>query len=76
VACGRFEGFWEFELDSWDTVAAMLIIGEAGGKVTYINGAEYRRGGANILATNGLVYEDMPVLAEEIVRNVATKRSS
>jgi myo-inositol-1(or 4)-monophosphatase len=76
VACGRFEGFWEFGLNSWDTAAGMLIISEAGGKVTGVDGAEYRAGGASILATNGLVHEEMQLLAEEILRNVAAKSGS
>jgi myo-inositol-1(or 4)-monophosphatase len=71
VACGRFEGFWEFGLNSWDTAAGALIIREAGGKVTDLDGTEYRVGGPSVLASNGLVHEEMRVLAVEIATNVA-----
>ena len=38
VACGRFEGFWEFGLHSWDTAAGVLLVREAGGTVTQFDG--------------------------------------
>ena len=38
VACGRFEAFWEFGLNSWDTAAGILIVTEAGGRVTDLAG--------------------------------------
>ena len=75
VACGRFEGFWEFGLNSWDTSAGTLIVREAGGKVTDIDSAEYRAGGPNILATNGLVHEEMRQLASEILANVTNPKA-
>jgi myo-inositol-1(or 4)-monophosphatase len=70
VAAGRFEGFWEFGLNSWDTAAGTLIVREAGGRVTQLDGAEHRAGGPNILATNGLVHEEMRDLANEILAKV------
>jgi myo-inositol-1(or 4)-monophosphatase len=72
VACGRFEGFWEFGLHSWDTAAGILIVREAGGKVTDLNGEEYRVGGPNILATNGLIHDEMRTLAVEIGAKIDT----
>src|SRR5215831_12096277 len=72
VACGRFEGFWEFGLHSWDTAAGMLIVREAGGKVTDLDGREYRAGGPSILASNGLVHDEMRVLAGEITTKIAS----
>jgi myo-inositol-1(or 4)-monophosphatase len=66
VACGRFEGFWEFGLNSWDTAAGALIVREAGGKVTHLDGTDHRAGGPNILATNALVHEEMRAKAAEI----------
>ena len=44
VACGRFEAFWEFGLNSWDTAAGMLLVTEAGGQVTDLAGGPYRPG--------------------------------
>lgn len=40
VACGRFEGFWEMRLSPWDIAAGMLIVREAGGIVTTLEGTE------------------------------------
>jgi myo-inositol-1(or 4)-monophosphatase len=40
VACGRFEGFWETMLSPWDIAAGLLIVREAGGIVTTLEGAE------------------------------------
>src|SRR5215471_4186558 len=39
VACGRFDGFWEFGLNSWDTAAGVLLVQEAGGRVSNFHGA-------------------------------------
>ena len=41
VACGRFEGFWEFGLKSWDTAAGILLVTEAGGTVSDIAGGHF-----------------------------------
>ena len=45
VACGRVDGFWELGLKPWDTAAGILLITEAGGHVSTLEGAEYRDGG-------------------------------
>jgi myo-inositol-1(or 4)-monophosphatase len=66
VACGRFEGFWEFGLNSWDTAAGMLMVQEAGGTVTDLEGAAYELGGRSILATNGRVHDEMRQVAAPI----------
>ena len=76
VACGRFEGFWEFGLNSWDTAAGSLIVREAGGKITSLDGTEYRLGGPTILASNGLVHDEMSELSAEILERVAARKSS
>jgi myo-inositol-1(or 4)-monophosphatase len=59
VAAGRFEGFWEFGLNSWDTAAGVLLVEEAGGRITDFEGKPYRPGGPNILASNALVHDEM-----------------
>jgi myo-inositol-1(or 4)-monophosphatase len=75
VAAGRFEGFWEFGLQKWDTAAGVLLIEEAGGKVSDFAGSPYQLGGPVILATNGLIHEEMRTMALEISRrNPATFR--
>ena len=52
LAAGRFEGFWEYYLHPWDTAAAILIVSEAGGKVSQIKKNDYSIFDSNILATN------------------------
>lgn len=59
VACGRFDGFWELELNPWDTAAGWLIITEAGGKVTTFNGDKYNYNIKEILASNGKIHGKM-----------------
>lgn len=66
VACGRFEGFWEFGLKKWDTAAGVLLVEEAGGTVTDFAGKPYELGGPVILATNSLIHEEMRSKANEI----------
>jgi myo-inositol-1(or 4)-monophosphatase len=68
VACGRFEGFWEFGLKAWDTAAGVLLVEEAGGKVTDFEGLPYRIGGPVILATNSLIHEQMCEAARRIAK--------
>ena len=65
VACGRFDGFWEFDLSPWDVAAGWLLVTEAGGTVTRIDGSAHAVDARSTLATNGLVHEELRgVLAE------------
>jgi myo-inositol-1(or 4)-monophosphatase len=65
VAAGRFDGFWELKLAPWDTAAAWLLVTEAGGVVTDLNGGPYGLCSPHILATNGSIHEEMlRILAE------------
>jgi myo-inositol-1(or 4)-monophosphatase len=57
VASGRYDGFWEFNLNPWDTAAGVLIVQEAGGRVTRFDGAEFEISSRETLASNGLVHE-------------------
>lgn len=59
VACGRFDGFWELGLNPWDTAAGVLIIEEAGGKVTDFSGGEYSIYVKEILASNAGIHGEM-----------------
>ncbi|MFO7866121.1 MAG: inositol monophosphatase family protein [Candidatus Aminicenantes bacterium] len=59
TACGRFDGFWEMKLAPWDMAAGALIVSEAGGRITDFAGNPFRHDGSEILATNGLVHEQM-----------------
>jgi myo-inositol-1(or 4)-monophosphatase len=58
VASGRFEGFWEFGLKSWDVSAGLLIVTEAGGTFSDMRGDAYRSGDADMFASNGKVHEE------------------
>jgi len=59
VACGRFDGFWELDLRPWDTAAGILIVKEAGGRVTNFKNIEYSFEDKEILATNKLIHPQM-----------------
>lgn len=59
VACGRFDAFYEHKLQAWDSAAGYLIVEEAGGKVTDFNGDKYSVYQHRLLATNGLIHDDM-----------------
>jgi myo-inositol-1(or 4)-monophosphatase len=56
VASGRFDGFWEFNLNPWDTAAGVLIVEEAGGRVTDFSGDPFQIASRETLASNGLVH--------------------
>src|SRR6202030_3959362 len=71
VACGRFDGFWEFGLHAWDTAAGVLLVREAGGVVTNFSGQPYRPGDPELLASNGHVHEEMKEVAAEIEEQIA-----
>jgi len=59
VAAGRFDGFWEYNLNPWDIAAGYLIIEEAGGTVTNFNGDPYSVYDKQTLATNGKIHKEM-----------------
>jgi myo-inositol-1(or 4)-monophosphatase len=52
VAAGRFDGYWETDLNPWDVAAGVLIVQEAGGYVTEIGGGRNPQAGASVLAAN------------------------
>src|SRR5271154_1562401 len=56
VACGRYDGFWEFNLNPWDTAAGVLIVQEAGGTVTDFKGGPFQLHSRETMASNGLVH--------------------
>jgi myo-inositol-1(or 4)-monophosphatase len=59
VAAGIFDAFWEFDLKPWDVAAGALLVREAGGVVTAIDGSPFTLDGGSILATNGRVHDEM-----------------
>lgn len=56
TACGRFDGFWEYHLKSWDIAAGALLVREAGGIVTDFKGDGQFLKSGNIVATNGKIH--------------------
>jgi myo-inositol-1(or 4)-monophosphatase len=56
VASGRYDGFWEFNLNPWDTAAGVLMVEEAGGKVTDFSGGQFQIASRETLASNGPVH--------------------
>jgi myo-inositol-1(or 4)-monophosphatase len=59
VAAGRMDGFWESDLKPWDIAAGSLIVSEAGGRVTNVEGGAFTSRGFHVLASNGLLHEQM-----------------
>ncbi len=57
VASGRFDGFWEFNLNPWDTAAGVLIVEEAGGRVSRFDGSAFLLDSRETLASNGIVHD-------------------
>ncbi len=60
TACGRFDGFWELHLAPWDVAAGVLLVREAGGRVTDFGGTEGVEAilhGRNLVASNGHVHD-------------------
>ncbi len=66
VAAGRADGFWEAVLKPWDMGAGRLLVEEAGGRVTRFDGSPVSLGPDEIMATNGVIHDElMAVLREE-----------
>ena len=59
VAAGRLDGFWEERLKPWDIAAATLLVEEAGGQVTGMDGSPFSVPRGHVLATNGPLHEHM-----------------
>jgi len=59
VACGRLDGFWEKGLNPWDTAAGRVIIEEAGGRVTKLDGSPFDNFTPSLLCTNGRIHQAM-----------------
>lgn len=59
VAAGRLDGFYEHKLEPWDSAAGYLIVEEAGGKVTDLQGNKFSVYQHKVLATNGKIHDEM-----------------
>ena len=58
VACGRFDGYWELKLHPWDIAAGILIVEEAGGRVSDLAGGAAADSGREIVASNGRIHDE------------------
>lgn len=59
VAAGRMDGFWERDLNPWDVAGGALLVNEAGGRVSAMDGAAFSSRGRSVLATNHLLHDAM-----------------
>lgn len=66
VAAGRLEGFWEFNLNPWDTAAGILLVEEAGGRVSNFAGGQFRLNSEETLVSNGLIHDELVSLFEDM----------
>lgn len=65
VACGRLDGFWEFGLHVWDMAAGVLLIKEAGGLVTDLDGSDNHLKSGNVVAGN-------PAIMKQLLKSIKT----
>ena len=75
VAAGRFDGFWEQRLMPWDVSAGALIVDEAGGRVTGMDGSPFDPAAAHLVASNGHIHEQMLTVIREARERRALKRT-
>lgn len=69
VAAGRLDGYWEYKLGSWDVAAAALLVKEAGGRLSAMDGAPFQLEPSQhnaLVASNGHIHEDMIGLLQSI----------
>jgi myo-inositol-1(or 4)-monophosphatase len=69
VACGRFEAFYEYSLNSWDVAAGALIVQQAGGKVTDFNGSDNYIFGKEIIASNNSIYPEFFQIVNKFLKS-------
>lgn len=72
VAAGWLDGFWECKLKPWDVAAGVLLVEEAGGRVTGHDGEPYSIRNHRILASNGCIHDDMSALISGVGRDALT----
>ena len=75
VAAGRFEAFWEQHLKPWDVAAGALIVEEAAGRVTGMDGGTFDPAAAHLIASNDHVHGQIVALIEEFRRGRTPKRT-
>jgi myo-inositol-1(or 4)-monophosphatase len=68
VACGRFEAFYEYGLQPWDVAAGAFILQQAGGKVSDFDGGSDFIFGKEIVATNGLIFDEFLGIIQKFLK--------
>jgi myo-inositol-1(or 4)-monophosphatase len=66
VACGRFDGFWALQLGAWDVAAGSLLVEEAGGVITGIDGQSFDVDAPTLVASNGVVHQAVLGVLKEV----------
>jgi myo-inositol-1(or 4)-monophosphatase len=69
VAAGRVDGYWELRLGPWDVAAGALLVEEAGGRVTSLTGGPLDIDAPTVVASNGLIHEEMLTVIHEVRRS-------
>ena len=75
IAAGRFDGYWEQHLKPWDVAAGALIVTEAGGRITGMDGSTFDPVAAHLVASNGIVHDEMLTVIREFRAERARKRT-
>ncbi|MFT5259478.1 MAG: myo-inositol-1(or 4)-monophosphatase [Saprospiraceae bacterium] len=71
VACGRFDGFWEYGLSTWDLAAGVLLIQEAGGLVSDTEGKQNMLETGHIIAGNTKLFSKLQVIVKEHAKGIS-----
>jgi myo-inositol-1(or 4)-monophosphatase len=66
VAAGRLDGYWELVLGPWDAAAGALLVEEAGGRVTGLDGGPLDRAAPALVASNGHIHPEMIAVLREV----------
>jgi myo-inositol-1(or 4)-monophosphatase len=66
VAAGRLDGYWELVLGPWDAAAGALLVEEAGGRVTALDGGPLDRAAPALVASNGHIHSEMIAILKEV----------
>jgi myo-inositol-1(or 4)-monophosphatase len=68
VAAGRVDGYWELRLGPWDVAAGALLVEEAGGRVTNLEGGPLDLDAPSVVASNGRIHDEMLAVLKEVRR--------
>jgi myo-inositol-1(or 4)-monophosphatase len=68
LAAGRLDGYWELRVGAWDAAAGSLLVEEAGGRVTALDGSPLDLERPSVLASNGIIHDEMLAVLNEVRR--------